>query len=80
LLKQVADTETRVKVAADGKMLDPAGVTWILNPYDEFALEQALRIKESSGRAKSWSSRSAGARCSPRCATRWRWEPIAPSI
>jgi electron transfer flavoprotein beta subunit len=48
-IKQVADTETRVKVAADGKMLDPAGVTWILNPYDEFALEQALRIKESSG-------------------------------
>jgi electron transfer flavoprotein beta subunit len=46
-IKQVADTETRVKVAADGKVLDPAGVTWILNPYDEFALEQALRIKES---------------------------------
>ena len=48
-IKQVADTETRVKVAADGKTLDPAGVTWIMNPYDEFALEQALRIKESQG-------------------------------
>jgi len=48
-IKQVADTETRVKVAADGKALDPSGVTWILNPYDEFALEQALRIKESQG-------------------------------
>jgi electron transfer flavoprotein beta subunit len=48
-IKQVADTETRVKVAADGKTLDPAGVTWILNPYDEFALEQALRIKEKLG-------------------------------
>jgi electron transfer flavoprotein beta subunit len=50
-IKQVADSETRVKVAADGRSLDPAGVTWILNPYDEFALEQALRIKEkeSSG-------------------------------
>ena len=46
-IKQVADTETRVKVAADGKTLDPAGVTWILNPYDEFALEQALRFKEA---------------------------------
>jgi electron transfer flavoprotein beta subunit len=45
-IKQVADTETRVKVAADGKSLDPAGVTWILNPYDEFAVEQALRVKE----------------------------------
>jgi electron transfer flavoprotein beta subunit len=48
-VKQVADTETRVKVGADGKTLDPAGVTWILNPYDEFALEQALRIREKSG-------------------------------
>ena len=48
-IKQVADTETRVKVAADGKTLDPAGVTWILNPYDEFAIEQALAIREKQG-------------------------------
>jgi electron transfer flavoprotein beta subunit len=51
-IKQVADTETRVKVAADGRSLDPAGVTWILNPYDEFALEQALRIRESEGQGE----------------------------
>jgi len=48
-IKQVADTETRVKVAADGRSLDPAGVTWILNPYDEFAIEQALRLREAQG-------------------------------
>jgi electron transfer flavoprotein beta subunit len=48
-IKQVADTETRVRVGPDGKSLDPTGVTWILNPYDEFALEQALRIKEKLG-------------------------------
>ena len=47
-IKQVADTETRVKVAG-GKSLDPAGVTWIMNPYDEFAVEQALRVKEKLG-------------------------------
>jgi electron transfer flavoprotein beta subunit len=51
-IKQVADTETRVKVAADGRTLDPAGVTWIINPYDEFALEQALRIREAAGRGE----------------------------
>ena len=45
-IKQVADTETRVKVSADGRALDPAGVTWILNPYDEFAIEGALRVRE----------------------------------
>ena len=48
-IKQVPDTETRVKVAADGTALDPAGVTWIVNPYDEFALEEALRIREKQG-------------------------------
>ena len=48
-IKQVADTETRVKVAADGRSLDPAGVTWITNPYDEFAIEAALQVKEKAG-------------------------------
>ena len=48
-IKQVADTETRVKVGQDGRTLDPTGVTWILNPYDEFALEQALQTKEKLG-------------------------------
>jgi electron transfer flavoprotein beta subunit len=48
-VKQVPDTETRVKLAADGRSLDPAGVTLILNPYDEFAVEQALRVKEKLG-------------------------------
>ncbi len=48
-IKQVADTETRVRVGADGRSLDPTGVTWILNPYDEFALEQALRLREAAG-------------------------------
>ena len=48
-VKQVPDTETRVKLAADGRNLDPAGVTWILNPYDEYAAEQALRVREQQG-------------------------------
>jgi electron transfer flavoprotein beta subunit len=48
-LKQVPSTETRVKVAADGKRLDPTGVTQVINPYDEYALEEALRLKEAQG-------------------------------
>lgn len=48
-IKQVADTETRVKVGTDGRTLDPSGVSWVLNPYDEFALEQALQIREKLG-------------------------------
>ncbi len=48
-LKQVPDTETKIKVAADGRSLDPADVKWITSPYDEFALEEAIRIKEAKG-------------------------------
>jgi electron transfer flavoprotein beta subunit len=48
-IKQVPDTETRVKVAADGVQLDSAGVTWVMNPYDEYAVEEALRIREKAG-------------------------------
>src|SRR5262245_27020612 len=48
-IKRVADSETRVKPAADGKSLDEAGVKFILNPYDEFAVEEALQRKEKAG-------------------------------
>ena len=48
-LKQVPDTETKIKVAADGHSLDPADVKWITSPYDEYALEEALRLKEAKG-------------------------------
>ncbi|MBI4912239.1 MAG: electron transfer flavoprotein subunit beta/FixA family protein [Acidobacteria bacterium] len=48
-LKQVPDTETKVKVAPDGKSLDPTDVKWITGPYDEYALEEAIRIKEAGG-------------------------------
>jgi electron transfer flavoprotein beta subunit len=48
-IKRVPDSETRVRVASDGKSLDEAGVKFILNPYDEFAVEEALRRKEQAG-------------------------------
>ncbi|MCC6865362.1 MAG: electron transfer flavoprotein subunit beta/FixA family protein [Ignavibacteria bacterium] len=48
-VSQVPDTTTKVKVAADGKSIDPAGVTYIINPYDEFAVEAALQLKEKHG-------------------------------
>lgn len=48
-IKRVPDSETRVKIASDGKSLDEAGVKFILNPYDEFAVEEALRRKEQAG-------------------------------
>jgi len=48
-LKYVPDTEAKVRVAADGRTLDPAGVKMIASPYDEYALEEALKLKEAAG-------------------------------
>ena len=48
-IKRVPDTETRVKIAGDGTSLDPAGVQYIMAPYDEIAVEKALQLKEAAG-------------------------------
>jgi electron transfer flavoprotein beta subunit len=49
-VKQVPDTETRVKIAVSGKAISEADVAnWIVSPYDEFAIEEALKIKEAKG-------------------------------
>lgn len=48
-VSQVPDTETRIKVAADGKSIEETDVNYILNPYDEFAVEEGLKIKEAHG-------------------------------
>ena len=49
-VKQVPDTETRVKVAPSGNAISETDVAnWIPSPYDEFAIEEAIRIKEAKG-------------------------------
>jgi electron transfer flavoprotein beta subunit len=48
-VSNVPDTATRIKVGSDGKSIDPAGVTFIINPYDEYAIEEALKTKEKLG-------------------------------
>ncbi|NIM01363.1 MAG: electron transfer flavoprotein subunit beta [Acidobacteria bacterium] len=49
-IKHVPDTETKVAVHADGNRLDPQAVNkWGASPYDEYALEQALRFREAAG-------------------------------
>ncbi|MHC5081701.1 MAG: electron transfer flavoprotein subunit beta/FixA family protein [Planctomycetota bacterium] len=45
-IKRVPDTETKIKIREDGVGIDSAGVNFVLNPYDEFAVEEAIQIKE----------------------------------
>ncbi|MBP7868274.1 MAG: electron transfer flavoprotein subunit beta/FixA family protein [Acidobacteria bacterium] len=48
-MKTVADTETRVKPAPDGCSVSQEGVNFIMSPYDEFAVEEALKLREKLG-------------------------------
>jgi electron transfer flavoprotein beta subunit len=48
-INHVPDTETKVKIGPDGKSIDKTGVNFVLNPYDEFAIEECLRLKEKNG-------------------------------
>jgi electron transfer flavoprotein beta subunit len=49
LLKKTPDTETKIKLTADKKNLDAGDTKYIINPYDEFAIEEALKFKEKAG-------------------------------
>ncbi len=51
LVKCVPDTETKIKIGGDGASIDENGIKWVMNPYDEFAVEEALKLKEQLGDA-----------------------------
>lgn len=48
-ISQVPDTESKIKLASDGRRIDENGLKFIVSPYDEFALEEGIRIKEAKG-------------------------------
>lgn len=48
-INHVPDTAAKIIIAADGKTIDKTGVTYVISPYDEFAVEECLRLKEKNG-------------------------------
>lgn len=48
-VKQVPDTETKIKIDAAGTWIDETGVNFVLSPYDEYAVEEALELREAKG-------------------------------
>lgn len=50
-VKQVPDTETKVTPNGDGSFIETSSIKWIMNPYDEFAVEQALLAKQANAGA-----------------------------
>ena len=53
-LKQVPDTETKIKILPDQSGIDPTGIKWVMNPYDEHAVEEAIKFKEKNPAAQVW--------------------------
>ncbi len=51
LLKQVPSTESEIRISQNSLSINTEEIKWVINPYDEFAVEEALRIKEAHGGA-----------------------------
>jgi len=49
LVKAVADSEATIKPAADGKSVALEGISWVIGPYDEYAVEEALQQRDKDG-------------------------------
>ena len=52
-LKRVPDTTTKIVIAPDGRSIDETGVKFVPNPYDEYAIEAALALREAEGPGSS---------------------------
>lgn len=48
LLKQVPDTETKIRTKADGSGIESDGIKYIVSPYCEFAIEEGIKTKEKN--------------------------------
>ncbi len=51
-LKQVPDTESRIQLRPDKSGIEEAGLKWVINPYDELAIEEALKLREAKGQGQ----------------------------
>ncbi|MCK5740612.1 MAG: electron transfer flavoprotein subunit beta/FixA family protein [Chlorobi bacterium] len=48
-ISRVPDTASRILIGSDHKTIDPGGIKYVVNPYDEFGLEEALRLRTKNG-------------------------------
>ena len=55
-VKRVLDYNVKARVKADGSGIDLANVKMSMNPFDEIALEEAIRIKEKGNGNATWSN------------------------
>ena len=78
-VKRVIDYNVKPRVKADGSGVDLANVKMSMNPFDEIAVEEAIRLKDKASRPRLSRSASANRNRRKRCARRSRWVPTARS-
>ena len=47
-LKKTPDTESKIQLSSDSSKIETGDVKFIINPYDEYAIEEAIQIKEKT--------------------------------
>ena len=79
-VKRVVDYNVKVRVKSDGSGVDIANVKMSMNPFDEIAVEEAVRLKEK-GKVTEVIAVSCGVHAVPGnpAHRRWRSAPTAPS-
>ena len=78
--KRVVDYNVRIQVKPDGSGVVTDGVKLSANPFDDIALEEALRLREKGVATEVVVvDDRPGRRCRRTCATAWRWAPIVRS-
>jgi hypothetical protein len=76
-IKRVPDTESRIRIDREAKSIVEEGLNFVLSPYDEYALEEALRLREAKGE-KSRPFLSAPTKPCRLSARPWPWGPTKP--
>ena len=77
-VKRVVDFNVKVRVKADGSDVDIGNVKMSMNPFDEIAVEEAVRLKES-GKINEVVAVSLGEKnVKTCCVLRWRWVQTVP--
>lgn len=53
-IKQVPDTEAKIKISADQSGIETTGIKWVMNPYDEIAVEEAVKLRDANPGSQAW--------------------------
>ena len=79
-VKRVVDYNVKIRVRADGTGVETANVKMSMNPFDEIAVEEAVRLKRQARRRKWWWPVSASRPARRRCGPPSPWARIARSM